>query len=454
MRLLLALAVTVFIGWNILYLVFAGRRPLGLIESACVSYGLGVGFISLEMLLFYFLKAPFNLFCILAPWPAFVVVNLYIYLNRKAPPEAPRGARSGKFGPLAAFLALGIGFEVAYAFFRALIKPIESYDAIAIYAIKAKILYMAKAFPADFFYSLVRPLAHPDYPLNIPLFETFIYLFLGNLNDQLVKIIFPLYFVAVLAVFYFAVRRFATRRYALLFTFILAGVGQFNAFATNAYLDLPLGFYCFASAVFLFLWFEDTKRTGFLLLSAVMAGLAGWTKNEGLMYCAINMVLLGLFIIFDRKKVSGKGLMRFALYALAISAVVLPWAYVKKSAHIANSEIDLANINPFNLARQSRKIWPILYEFQKEFFNFKKWNILWPAAFTVLIFKFKEAFGPVQRYISLSIMLAVAGYALFYMISYVDAAFFTGKTWSRFLIHFLPIAVYWLARILKEDIPL
>ncbi|MDD5136000.1 MAG: hypothetical protein PHN63_01475, partial [Candidatus Omnitrophica bacterium] len=36
----------------------------------------------------------------------------------------------------------GIILEVFYAFFRALIRPIESYDAVAIYAIKSKIFYL------------------------------------------------------------------------------------------------------------------------------------------------------------------------------------------------------------------------------------------------------------------------------------------------------------------------
>jgi hypothetical protein len=50
------------------------------------------------------------------------------------------------------------------------------------------------------------------------------------------------------------------------------------------------------------------------------------------------------------------------------------------------------------------------------------------------------------------ILLALGGYVVFYMISYVDVAFFASKTWARFLLDFLPLAVYLLAVVLKEDI--
>ena len=140
------------------------------------------------------------------------------------------------------FLVFGISFEVVYAFFRALVKPIEAYDAVAIYAIKSKIFYLAGAIPEEFFSRIAAIFPHPDYPLNIPLAQTLGYWSMGVLNDQLIKLIFPLFFVGILALLYFAVRRFAGRTYALVFAFLLASVPQFNAYAANAYLEVPLAF--------------------------------------------------------------------------------------------------------------------------------------------------------------------------------------------------------------------
>jgi hypothetical protein len=89
-----------------------------------------------------------------------------------------------------------ISFEVLYVFFRTLIKPMESYDSIAIYALKSKIFYLEKIIPPDFFRNFASFVPHIEYPLLIPLAEAGLYTFLGSLNDLLVKMIFPLYYAA------------------------------------------------------------------------------------------------------------------------------------------------------------------------------------------------------------------------------------------------------------------
>ena len=446
LRLLFSIIVITFIGLNALYLISFRWKGLGLIEGICISFGLGIGLITLEMLC---------LSNITAPWLFVIAINIFLLFRKGRTDEYPGSllASEGKTHNIFNYLLLsGVIFEVSYAFFRALIKPIESYDAIAIYAIKSKIFFLAKAIPHGFFTGLVNFFPHPDYPLNIPLAETFIYLSLGTLNDQLVKIIFPIFFLSILTILYFAIRRFGTRTYALVFTFILASVPQFNAYAANAYLDLPFAYYSFISALFLFWWFEDRQKTQFLVISAVMAGLGGWTKNEGLMYCVAYLALIGLFFSFNVKKISRRDLMHLVLYIVIVMAILAPWLWIKCTAHLVNSDMGRMDTKVFTLYKETHKLKPILYEFQKQFFGPKKWNILWPAIFLAFALNFKRAFKGTERYVSVFLILIVAGYIAMYMISPIDVTFFVKKTWSRFLIHFLPIAVYWLARILKEDI--
>ncbi|MDP2912798.1 MAG: hypothetical protein Q8N91_02190, partial [Candidatus Omnitrophota bacterium] len=340
----------------------------------------------------------------------------------------------------------------AFTFYRAMVKPIEAYDAIAIYGIKSKIFYLAGSIPQDYFSSIGRAFPHPDYPLNIPLFETCIYLFMGKLNDQLVKIMFPLYYLGILGIFYYALRRFAGSTYALLFTFLTASVSQFNSYATNAYADLPLAYYYFASAVFLFSWFRDTRKSSRLAISAVMAALAGWTKNEGLMYCLINFIVIGAFLVFNLKKVKKRDLLMAGLYVLTVVIILSPFLWIRNAERLINTDVESGGAGALYMVKQLYKLGPILYEFQKEFFGPKKWNILWPVIALAFIFRFKDAFRGIQRYAAVSVILAVLGYVSIYMISVLDINFFAGKTMSRFLIHFMPLAVLWLALVLKDDI--
>ncbi|MFH1190137.1 MAG: hypothetical protein V1682_05535 [Candidatus Omnitrophota bacterium] len=443
-----------FIGFNILYAALGRFNKLSFPETVFLSYGAGLGAVSLEMLIFYLLGLKFNITWILAPWIVLIAANALRYIRRGnaivfaerfAPPDEKKGA-------LNSFLVFGITIETAYAFFRALVRPIEAYDAVAIYAIKSKIFFLAAGIPPDYFSALARSLPHPDYPLNIPLCETFIYTVMGSLNDQLVKAVFPLFFAGILCVLFFAVRKFATRTYALLFTFLLASIPMFNSYAANAYQELPLAFYYFTSAVFLFAWIEDRGDLRTLAVSAALVALAGWTKNEGMLYCAINIVLVILVSFTARKDAPGKSVYAPAVYAAVIILILAPWLWVKQRCGLVNGEVSLAGLNPVYLAGQLYKLGPILYELQKQLFGPKKWLILWPVVIYAAIFRHKSIFASGQRYISISLILAFCGYVICYMISPLDVAYFASKTWARFMLHFLPLAVLWLARMLKEDI--
>ncbi len=483
--LIATLMVATFIGFNVLYIVLGKFDKLSLPEAVFISFALGLGTISLEMLIFYLLGLTFSVPVILIPWALLVAVNIYRYMksgNKRSSEALPRHCesersegeaisllrllrqprrilqlpRNDERAPLllSIFLTFGITLEVVYAFFRALIKPIEAYDAVAIYAIKSKIFFLAKAIPQNYFPGLIHGFPHPDYPLNIPLGETFMYMAMGNLNDQLVKMIFPLFFAGILCILFYAIRRFATRAYALTFTFLLASVPMFNAYAANAYQELPLAFYCFAGAIFLFAWIEERKNLRILALSAVLVALAGWTKNEGLLYCVINASLVLFVSILNRKDTSWKVALAPVRYVFIIALILAPWIWIKQRFGIVNDEISLLNLNPVYLSRQLYKIGPILYEFQKQLFGPKKWLLIWPIVIYAAIFHCRKIFAPEQRYISISLILIFCGYVLFYMVSYVDVVFFASKTWGRFMLHFLPLTVLWLAYMLKEDIKL
>lgn len=454
-KILILLFVVGSVGWSILYLVSSKNASMCFLERIFISYGFGFGFISLEMLCFHFFNIKFDLFTIIASWAPLFMANLFIRLKtgRKLRPVsygAKNKENAGAF--INFFLAAGILFETVYAFFRALIRPIEAYDAVATYAIRSKIFYLSKSIPHDFFYNLSQLFPHPDYPLAIPLSETLVYLFLETLNDQLVKLIFPLYFIAILGILYFAIRRFSSRSYALLFTFVLASIPQFNNFATNAYHDVPLAYYCFSGTLFLLCWFKETGSPAFLYISAVMTALSAWTKNEGFVYCAANVALLAIFMSVNRRHLSKKDILNGFLYTGIILLILAPWLYVKYAANLVNSDVGSTTLSQLNIIKQSYKIWPIFYEFQRQVFGPKKWNIIWIVFIISAVIYRKKIFTKEQLYISLSLMLIVSGYVLAYLIGRDNIWHMVGSTWSRMLIHFLPLAVYWLASLVKDEV--
>lgn len=454
-RLSISLFISVFVGWNILYLFSLKSDKLAFPEKMFVSYGLGLGAISMEMFIFHFFDIKFSMLNILMPWTLLVAVNTIIYFrieNKAHGRPVFEKADNIKSKFLKYFLIGGISFEVLHAFFKAVIRPIEAYDAIATYAIRSKIFYLANSVPKDFFYNLSLLFPHPDYPLNIPLSETFVYLFSGSLNDQLVKVIFPLYFVAILGILYFGIRRISGRNEALLFTFLLSTIPQFNNFATNAYHDVPFAYYCFISTLFLLYWFKETKSLGLLFISAAMTALSAWTKNEGFVYCMANIILLAVFLFNNRLTLKKRGLFAGLSYIGIILLILAPWLWVKLTANLVNSDVGSTTLSQLNIFKQFYKLWPIFYEFQRQIFGPKKWNIIWIAIIFFAVVYRKKILNGNQKYITMSLVLIISGYVFAYLIGRDDIWHMVGTTWSRMPMHFLPLAVYWLACLLKDEI--
>lgn len=448
-KLILAIFTATFIGWNILYLVSFKSHKLYFFERIFISYGLGFGALTLEMFMLFLFNIKFGPVEMIGPWMLLFIFNLSVnFRNRGNIGYRTQYPDSYGKNALGIFLLIGIIFETLYAFFRALIKPIEAYDAIATFAIKSKIFYLAKSIPGDYFYNLGCLFPHVDYPLNVPLSETFVYLFLGNLNEQLVKIVFPLYFIAILGILYFGIRRFASRTYALIFTFALASIPQFNNFATNAYIDVPLSYYYLAATLFLFYWFKERDAVEFLYISAIMTALAGWTKNEGLVYCVINIIVLAVFLLSNKKNLKSRDIAHGFGYVALIVMILLPWLMIRKTAHLVNYDFGVLNVGRFDIIKQLHKIIPMLYEFQRQIFGPKKWNIFWVVFILTLVIYRKKAFAKYQAFMTIPLLLILGSYITAYLLAQTEMP----TLWSRFMIHFLPIAVYLLAILLKDEV--
>jgi len=456
-RLIMLVALVAAVGLSLVNMI-ARKGKINLYEKVSLAYGLGFGAITLWMLLMSLLSIKFGVAAIFAPWIPVLVAGAFFYFRRTSPGTAPIKGVPPRGKPLSSlriferFLIGGIIFNVIYTFFRALIKPLESYDAVAIYAIKSKIFYLSNSVSRDFLTNIAAAFPHPDYPLNIPLAETLSYIAMGSLNDQLVKIIFPLFYVAILALLYYAIRRFASRAYALLFTFIAATPAQFSAFAANGYLEVPLAYYSSAGLILLFMWFDERREFSFLALSALLTAMAAWTKNEGLLYCAISLALLAWFLASSGEKRIKYNAWYLLFYLGIIVFINVPWIMVKKIYGFVNTDVGGISLAPTDILKQISKIPVVLYGYQREFFGPKKWNIFWPVVFIVLAVHIRKAFTGVNKYVTASILLAIAGYTFIYITGKVEVKFFVVSTWSRFLIHFFPVAVYWLARILKDDV--
>ncbi|MDD5496475.1 MAG: hypothetical protein PHP46_05195 [Candidatus Omnitrophica bacterium] len=443
------LACVLIVGWSALSFTFK-KGPSSPGERMALSYGAGIGLITIEMALLSFFNIKFNIFSIMIWWVPLVAWALLSDYREKRFIFSPAGAKKQKpFSLAEKFFIFGISFEAVYAFFRALIKPMEAYDAIAIYALKAKIFYFAKAVPHGFAASFKDIVPHVEYPLLLPLSETFFYIFSGSVNDLAVKIMFPLYYLALLSVFYFLSRRFLERKASLFFTFLFATIPQITDFATNGYADLPLAFYCSTSFFYLYLWLRQKERS-FLVISFICSLFALWTKTEGLVFALINAAV-AVICMMKQKQIRPVGLIYALLSVLAVAAYLL---IVHSIGLAVNEDFALSQASPASrILTGIKRIPAILYEYQIQFFGPKKWNIIWVLFIAGFIAKFRKSFSKDILPATLAIAFVFAGYTAIYMLSAAPQGFgwHLSTSGSRLFIHFLPITVFWLVLIFKES---
>ena len=317
-----------FSGWSILSWVGAAdsRERMGPVPMCALAYGLGMGAVSLEAFLYLLYGFKITAVRLFVPW-----VFLALYAMAKNPPvRLPKATRAPRevLSRLEIFLVCGICFEVAYAFFRAVLYPMEAYDAVGIWAIKSKAIYLAGALPVDLFKNVGFAYAHFDYPLLIPMQEAVFYFVSGGMDDALVKALFPAYLAAFCILFYALLKRLCgDRKKALLFTFLLGTIPQFKEYATNGYADFVVSFYYTMGFLFLYMWSLEEKKE-FLLLSGLASAMCAWTKNEGYILCLLNLSM-ACAIVWTKRASPGDGRSRadmglgLGFYVLAIAVFIL-----------------------------------------------------------------------------------------------------------------------------------
>ena len=107
--------------------------------------------------------------------------------------------------------------------FFALLFPIRFWDAISCWSLKAKAFFIDSTM-VDFYLKHDYSFSAPSYPPFLSLIETWIYLWIGKIDENLVKIIFPIFYTSgVLLVFNFFRKKFS-ETLSLILAFIFAAI--------------------------------------------------------------------------------------------------------------------------------------------------------------------------------------------------------------------------------------
>ncbi len=205
-------------------------------------------------------------------------------------------------------------------------SPHGGWDAWMIWNMRARFMLRAGDHWLDAFSNLL-PLSHPDYPLLLQGLVVRGWLYLANetvLVPILLALVFTLLTVALISSGLSVLR---TRSQGLLAGLILLSTQSFITHGASQYADVPLGFFFLATLVLLCLHDRLTMHYGLMFLAGVTAGLASWTKNEGLLF--LLLVCTARCVIAVRIHGWKAWLSETGVFALGLSPMLIIVVYFK-----------------------------------------------------------------------------------------------------------------------------
>lgn len=180
--------------------------------------------------------------------------------------------------------AVAAGLALAALVTRLLQNPHGGWDAWAIWNLRARFLYRSgpfwtDSFSPDLFWS------SPDYPLGLPGIVALFWKYLGKETLVVPMLVATMFFVATGGLLYASLRRLNGQVAATLGLVVLAGTPFFIGHSASQYADVPLGFFFLGATVLMASYdYDPDKHRGWLVLAGIVASLAAWTKNEGMLF--------------------------------------------------------------------------------------------------------------------------------------------------------------------------
>jgi hypothetical protein len=266
-----------------------GSRPL----VAALGIGLGAGLSSLLLFAWLILLGPTREFPLLEA--ALLALLAFATYRTRHRPGLGTGLGGWLVGPARLLTPLFLlALLAAAAAFMTMLRqePHGQWDAWMNWDMRARMIFLGgPAWRTAFAPEL--PWSHPDYPVLVPSLVVRAWLYAGKatlLGPALVAATFAFAAVALLVTALGALR---APSQGLLAGMVLLATPFFIRHATSLYADVPLAFFFLATVVCLAL--DDRARettSRFAVLAGFSAGLAMWTKNEGLLFT--GCVLVGI----------------------------------------------------------------------------------------------------------------------------------------------------------------
>ncbi|RJQ25586.1 hypothetical protein C4577_05480 [Candidatus Parcubacteria bacterium] len=432
---------------SILFLVLIGFTivksfnllpQVSFLELLPYSFGLGIGFVALQLFLYSLLNIKWDIQILIIPWIIFMIMSYFT--NRKSINVTLTSLQSfshsldgSKSRAVFSFCAL-IFSLFAFVIFESQLRPLMAWDGWSSWFLAGKIFYLDQGINPQIFSYI-----ESEYPVIVNLLVSYLFLFIGQVNDKTALLIYPTFYIFLSIAFFFTLKRYFNTGLSLFFTFLLLSTqnlirhaGRYEA----GQADIILGFYIFLSFSLLAKFIND-KRAKTLILLNIMLAISALIKNEGMPFSIILQVITIYYLYINRN-------FKLIPYLLIWGIPILSWWFYKNIYGLSVNYI-FARGN-FELERMGL----VVTEMIKQMLNFQNWNIIWivfTLSFIVYFFSRKEKIITIGYLIIFSQLFV---YFLIFMITPINPAAHIQNVMDRLLLHLLPVSVFIIGLVAKD----
>jgi hypothetical protein len=335
-----------------------------------------------------------------------------------------------------ALLILFNAVSYSLAFARA--SPHGDYDAQAIWNLRARFIYRSGDAWEQAFSPEINRNFHMDYPLLVPLNVVGGWNTLGEEVLRVPAVQSMLFLYGIAGVIYFLIAYLRSNTQAALTVIILLATPRLLLYTGFQTADVAVAYYFLAALVFLILAFNENNPR-LLFLSGMMAGIAAWTKNEGIPFLLLIILVAG-WLLREHAK-AHRLIAFFAGLTLPLVTIIVFKVHLP-----ASNTNDLFAGNEIS-AMLSKLFDPVRYiaifnRLGPELFQLGGWTfsiIIVLVLYGLIVGQTKH--NTIDRRLFLLPLLQLSIYFGVYLITPYDLNWHMNYSMDRLLIHLFPMAL-------------
>lgn len=411
--------------------VFLSESQINAFLALALSWCFGTVSVALQLYVYYLLGIGWDLLYLVIPWG---ILAVYYYFNGYLTVNLTFNVKPNSLFILGSLFYITIFLITSL---EATLHPIVSWDAVASWYLGGKAFFTDGGISASYI-----NYANNSTPPFFNLLIAFMYIGMGEVNDTLVSVIYPIYLISSGIVFLNLSSKYLIYKFAILSSILymltpnlLRHGGRYDV----GYADLPIGFYILVVLFLLYLFFKSSSNS---MLCGLIFVISATTLIRNEAFPFYILLTFPLIIFLNNNKIFNKAKFIFVGYSLFASWQLLSLYF------------DFPR-NPFIQQIPDFRRTPIvIWLFFKEMLNIYRWNFLWVAFLVTIIPYFKSMKDYYEKTILFLFIGQIAVYFTVYLMTPLDPASHINNSFDRLLIHLAPIAgiilVIYVSRVFEK----